>query len=80
MLKPLLPKLSNRTIKSIRQYGMQTTGAKGNTVRVSVPRYIIEDHSKRIGITFEQFLEGYDVQWRYNDELLVIGIFVPKKS
>lgn len=50
----------------IKVYRMQATGADGDTVRVSVPREIVEKEARRLDLSIKEFAKHYRIQWLYN--------------
>jgi len=58
-------------------FRMQATGADKQTVRVSIPRYVVRRETEKRGISIEQFLEEYRIEWRYNGFEGARAVFVP---
>ena len=50
----------------IKIYRMQATGADGQTVRVSVPREVVEKEARRLEIGVKDFIANYRIQWLFN--------------
>jgi len=64
----------------VKIYRMQATGADGYTVRVSVPRAVVEKESRRLGLEIKEFTKEYRIQWLYNGFEGAWAKFVPKKK
>ena len=60
-----------------KTYFMQAVGPDENTIRTSVPKQVVEREAKQLGLTVEEFLEKYKVQWLFNGFPGVYGMFVP---
>ena len=76
---PISPDNSGRTATLSRRYELQTVGPTANTVRVSIPRYIVEEWANILGVTYEEFVSSYDVRWKYGNGFQVVGILAPKQ-
>ena len=64
----------------IRTFKMQTTGADGNTVRISVPRDIVEREASKKGMSVKQFTQNFHIEWRFNSFDGAYMVFVPKEK
>lgn len=47
-------------------YRIQATGADGETVRVSVPREVVEKEARRLSVSIKDFVKLYRIQWLFN--------------
>lgn len=59
-------------------YKVQTVGSKDNTARTSIPRTILQVQAQLLGISIEQLLDKYKVEWRYDNTGLIVLCFVLK--
>jgi len=74
MLKLMLNKGDNKmqnpllkeTEAYVKVFRMQATGADGDTVRVSVPREVVEKEARRRGMDIKDFVKHFRVQWLFN--------------
>jgi len=64
----------------IKVYRMQATGADGDTVRVSVPREVVEKEARRLGLSIKQFVSHYRIQWLFNGFEGAWARFVPRSN
>jgi len=59
-----------------RKFKMLAGGADKKTVRATIPRDVVMREAERRGLSFEDFLKSYNIQWEYNGFEGVIGTFV----
>lgn len=71
---PPKSKLDDTYTKTVR---MQATGADGQTVRISIPRAVVQKEAKKHGLTLDQFLEQYRAEWRFNSFDGAYMLFAP---
>lgn len=64
----------------IKTFRMQATGADGQTIRVSVPRDVVRKEARKLGLSIEDFLKKYRIEWRYNSFAGAYALFVPKEE
>lgn len=64
----------------IKTFRMQATGADGETVRVSVPREVVEKEARRRGISIKVLVQNYRVQWLFNGIEGAWARFVPTQK
>lgn len=63
-----------------KTYRMQATGAGGETIRTSVPKEVVEREARRRGMTIEQFVKHFKVQWLYNGFEGAWAKFIPRND
>ena len=73
MVKPLL----KETDAYIKVFRMQATGADGETVRVSVPREVVEKEARRRGMEIKEFAKKFRIQWLFNSIEGAWAKFIP---
>ena len=71
---PTPRKLEDTYTKTFR---MQSAGADGKTIRISVPRDVVRKEARRMGLNIQEFLKSYRVEWRYDSFPGAYALFVP---
>ena len=61
-----------------KSYRMQATGAGGKTIRTSVPCLVVEKEARLYGLTIDEFVARYRVEWLFNGFEGAWARFVPK--
>lgn len=59
---------------------MQAAGKDSKTTRVSLPRDVVNKEAKSRGLTFEEFIDTYKVEWLYDGFSGLYARFVPIKE
>jgi len=67
-------KLDDTYTKTVR---MQATGADGKTIRISIPRVVVQKEAKKHNLSLDRFLELYRAEWRFNSFEGAYMLFVP---
>ena len=67
-----------RVSNSYKWYNMKLTGADMNTVRTTIPRYLIRKICAYLGVTILELLKGYNIVWHYGNFEGAIVNFTPK--
>jgi len=49
-----------------KTYRLRRTGEDGQTVEASIPPEVIKKEARKRGLTREEFIEQFNVQWSYN--------------
>lgn len=59
-----------------KDYCMRIVGAPPGSVEATIPKPIIEKEARRIGISIEEFVNTYRVNWAYNSFIGFHGSFI----
>ena len=63
-----------------KTYRMQISGAGKTTIRTSVPRFVVEREARKHGLSIEEFIEHFRVEWLFNGFLGFYGTFVRRNE
>ena len=67
-------KLDDTYTKTVR---MQATGADGKTIRISIPRVVVQKEAKKHDLPLDRFLGLFRAEWRFNSFEGAYMLFVP---